>query len=330
MGANCTHSSLDQFGKEWNSQEAIVSDLKLVSTGLRQSPIDIDLNMVQKNFSSIKHSKHSNRLAVKYPNLMSNLVIQNTGYGWKFDLPEMVAAKTELKGGPLRNHIYRMCQFHCHWGVNLARGSEHTINGRSYAAELHFVHWNTSLFSAFSEALSQTHGLAVVAVFIEIGFQKNKELEKVLKQINAIKFKGNRKLVEESIDIAQLMPNNKSYWTYQGSLTTPPLFESVTWIIYSNPIYATIDQLKKFRHVFYTAEADTSFGGRLIENHRSTQPLNGRLVQYIPDSVNDSIRFVSHQNSSNRDIRRIGNNKREKNFYDRKLAKILEYNTESA
>ena len=65
-------------------------NLVLVDTGSRQSPIDIDTSKVVVD-SELNRSK---QLSVVYPNLMSNLVILNTGYGWKLDIPEMIAAKT--------------------------------------------------------------------------------------------------------------------------------------------------------------------------------------------------------------------------------------------
>jgi len=40
-----------------------------------------------------------------------------------------------LKGGPLEGS-YELWQFHAHWGSNNDNGSEHTINGRSYPAEV--------------------------------------------------------------------------------------------------------------------------------------------------------------------------------------------------
>mgnify|MGYP000244592575 CR=1 FL=1 len=71
----------------------------------------------------------------------------------------------------------------------------------------------------------------------------NDGLEKVLKQIETVKYKGDKRMIDESIDIEKLMPTNRSYWTYNGSLTTPPLFESVTWIIYTTPIYSQHEQV---------------------------------------------------------------------------------------
>lgn len=110
--------------------------------------------------------------------------------------------------------------------------------------------------------MANPNGLAVVAVFIDIGYQTNLELDKVLKQLDEILYKGERKKVNEGINVTKLMPGkgvngnytfevtyqvnrkaNKSYWTYYGSLTTPPLMESVTWIIYTTPIYGTVEQV---------------------------------------------------------------------------------------
>lgn len=45
-------------------------------------------------------------------------------------------------------------------------------------------------------------------------------------------------------DPACLLPSNtEDYWTYHGSLTTPPLTESVTWIIMKQPIEVSHDQV---------------------------------------------------------------------------------------
>ncbi len=45
-----------------------------------------------------------------------------------------------LTGGPLQ-HNYRLAQFHCHWGKDCSAGSEHTVNGKSYAAEVRIFLW---------------------------------------------------------------------------------------------------------------------------------------------------------------------------------------------
>ena len=64
----------------------------------------------------------------------------------------------------------------------------------------------------------------------------------MLNQINRILLltlshrKGDTLALKEPIDPAGFLPASKSYWTYLGSLTTPPLYESVTWILFKQPV----------------------------------------------------------------------------------------------
>lgn len=56
---------------------------------------------------------------------------------------------------------------------------------------------------------------------------------------------GQDTLVEfGSFDPSCLMPTCPDYWTYSASLTTPPLSESVTWIIKKQPIEVAHDQVR--------------------------------------------------------------------------------------
>ena len=52
--------------------------------------------------------------------------------------------------------------------------------------------------------------------------------------------KGDTLALKEPIDPAGFLPASKSYWTYLGSLTTPPLYESVTWILFKQPVLTHI------------------------------------------------------------------------------------------
>ena len=77
------------------------------------------------------------------------------------------------------NHVYVLEQFHAHWGGTSFVGSEHLVDGKSYAAELHMVFWNKT-FGSFNEAMKQPGGLAVLAVFLEEGETGENELDKVI------------------------------------------------------------------------------------------------------------------------------------------------------
>lgn len=74
----------------------------------------------------------------------------------------------ELRGGPLGSHVYKLQQWHCHWGARDGEGSEHTVDGRAYSGELHLVHWNTSKYNSFPEAAGQADGLAVLGVLLTV------------------------------------------------------------------------------------------------------------------------------------------------------------------
>ena len=53
--------------------------------------------------------------------------------------------------------------------------------------------------------------------------------------------------LKEALDPAGFLPPGKSYWTYEGSLTTPPLYESVTWILFKQPVEISSIQLRIMR-----------------------------------------------------------------------------------
>lgn len=91
----------------------------------------------------------------------------------------------------------------------------------------------------------------MVAVFLEAVDNDNLLMNSKLDSLNTIcncipeiKYKGSIKLIEKQMNILELYPENRSYYTYLGSLTTPPLWETVIWIIFEDPILCTKNQVK--------------------------------------------------------------------------------------
>lgn len=68
-------------------------------------------------------------------------------------------------------------------------------------------------------------------------------LNTICNAIPDIKYKGSIKQIEKQMNILELYPKNRSYYTYLGSLTTPPLWETVIWIIFEDPILCTKKQV---------------------------------------------------------------------------------------
>ena len=130
-------------------------------TGSFQSPIDINPSQAKKHLSLLK-----NRLEFSpgYSTLQRGMVT-NDGHTIKFTVDESNGAS--ISGGPLASS-YTLAQFHFHWGSRRGQGSEHTINGRAYDAELHLVHYKSS-YKSFADAFDdgQPDSLAVLGIFLE-------------------------------------------------------------------------------------------------------------------------------------------------------------------
>ncbi|XP_060777341.1 carbonic anhydrase 2-like [Neoarius graeffei] len=235
-----------------------------IANGPRQSPIDIVTGEAQ-------YDPELKPLTLHYDPSVS-LDIINNGHSCQVTFADDEDTAT-LTGGPITG-TYRLKQFHFHWGSSDDKGSEHTVDGKMYPAELHLVHWNTT-YPNFGEAASTSDGLAVVGVFLEIG-DENPRLQKVLDALDAIKGKGAQTLFPD-FDPTILLPSTLEYWTYDGSLTTPPLLESVTWIVCKKSISVSSAQMEKFRGLCFSAEGEHEYC--MVDNYRPPQPLKDRKVR---------------------------------------------------
>ncbi|MEJ1288371.1 carbonic anhydrase 1 [Cricetulus griseus] len=95
--------------------------------------------------------------------------------------------------------------------------------------------------------------------------------------LDGVKFSGEGKRAPfTNFDPSCLLPSSLDYWTYFGSLTHPPLHESVTWFICKESISVSPEQLAQLRSVLSNAEGEAAVP--ILTNHRPTQPLKGRTV----------------------------------------------------
>ncbi len=148
----------------------------------------------------------------------------------------------------LNGKEYKLLQFHFH------APSEHTINGQHFPLEVHFVHKHSD------------NDLAVIGIMFKEG-KENALLASYLDEFPTEKgeFKSN-----DQIDLSSLLPENKSYYHYPGSLTTPPCSEVVSWYVLATPIEASKEQLEKLARI-------------LDNNFRPVMPLNGRIIQFFKE-----------------------------------------------
>ncbi|KAK3085430.1 hypothetical protein FSP39_003195 [Pinctada imbricata] len=233
-----------------------------IANGVRQSPIDI----VPRN-GAFDSSLKAKPFRISYKT-ETDVDIANTGASVKVQIKR----NSGLSGGPLVGQ-YRLEQFHLHWGSTNDRGSEHTINGKMYAAELHLVHWNSSRYDSFAEAADKPDGLAVLGYFVKIG-QEHKGFKHITDQLRHVTKSGDNIKAPGEFNPSCLVKDDTSrYWTYLGSLTTPPLYESVTWTVFDDVMEISQEQMDALRSIKNSSDCC------IVNNYRPPVPCCGRRVR---------------------------------------------------
>jgi len=244
------------------------------ANGKRQSPIDI-----KPKDAVFSEALANDPLVYKYDASKSDKLI-NTGHSAQVTYN---AGGSSLWGGPL-GYKYEVAQFHLHWGKQNDTGSEHRIDDKMYAAELHIVHWNTELFMTAAEAMKNHDGLCVLGMFVKVG-KEHAGLKKMTDALSKIPYSGDSTDLP-GLDPAALLPSDTSkYWTYLGSLTTPPCYESVNWVVFEEPIEVSQAQMDAFRNMKEERAGqklppqENDFDGFIVENYRPPLALGDRLLR---------------------------------------------------
>ncbi len=145
----------------------------------------------------------------------------------------------------LNGKVFALKQFHFH------TPSEHTLNGKHFPMETHFVHQ------------AADGSFAVVGVFVEEG-KANANFAQIIKNLPDAPGETNR-LADTRLDLTLHVPKNIHAFHYKGSLTTPPCSENVDWLVLRERISMSADQIKLFTD-------------RLKNNNRPVQTLNDRAI----------------------------------------------------
>ena len=141
--------------------------------------------------------------------------------------------------------VYTLQQFHFH------HPSEEHVNGKRFPLAIHLVH-------------SDADGhLAVVAVLFEQG-TANPLIDILWKNIPSEKEKA-QDVPSVSVQAQDLFPGEHGYFTFSGSLTTPPCTEGVTWYVLTSHATVSPQQIDAFAKVY-------------PKNARPIQPTNGRDI----------------------------------------------------
>ncbi|CAF1336874.1 unnamed protein product [Rotaria sp. Silwood1] len=182
---------------------------------------------------------------------------------------------------------YRVEQIHFHWGHSndTVNGSEHLLEGRSYPLEMHMVTYS-SWFSNIDEAKSNTRALAVVGVFFELSNKSNSLLQPIVNALKHIRNKDKHVFIDEDFNLKDLIGVKRMhrYYRYDGSLTTPPCYESVIWSVLQEPLQLSSEQLQAFQNL----HGEKS---ELMKNtYRKIQPLHFRKLfrSFVSENIHDN------------------------------------------
>ena len=196
------------------------------ATGTRQSPIDIRDGM-RLDLEKIQFDYQSGPFSV----------INN---GHTVQVNVSTGNRITVTG-----RTYELDQFHFH------RPSEERINGKGFPMVAHLVHKDAE------------GRLAVVALLIEEG-TANPVVQNVWNNMPLEKNEPVRPAIQ--IDIGQLLPARRDYYTYMGSLTTPPCSEGVLWLVMKDPIQLSSQQIAIFSRLYpMNARPIQADSGRIIK-----------------------------------------------------------------
>ncbi len=185
-------------------------EFSLCSTGQRQSPIDIRGGL-SVDLDPVRFDYQASRFAVV-----------DNGHTVQVN----VAPGNAIEIGGKR---YELVQFHFH------RPSEERIDGRQFEMSLHLVHKD------------EQGKLAVVGLLFDKG-PPHPALQKVWNNLPLERNEENP--ARTPLELVDLLPADRRYFTYMGSLTTPPCSEGVLWIVMRQPVTMTAEQIDIFARIY--------------------------------------------------------------------------------
>jgi carbonic anhydrase len=145
----------------------------------------------------------------------------------------------------VQNRTYELVQFHFH------RPSEERINGRGTEMVVHLVHKDGE------------GRLAVVAVLLERG-AANSMIQTVWNNLPLEKHDTYTPAV--TVDVNEILPAKREYFTFMGSMTEPPCNEGVLWLVMKNPMPASPAQMALFSRLYpLNSRPIQAGGGRIIK-----------------------------------------------------------------
>ncbi|PRD29940.1 UNVERIFIED_CONTAM: Carbonic anhydrase 14 [Trichonephila clavipes] len=227
--------------------------------GDKQSPVDIRTNKVTVD------AELSDLRFVGYDTPVTNALVTNNGGTIRITLEDQVRRFIFVD-----NKEYDLQQFHFHWGTAKNPGAEHAINGFRNTVEIHFVH-------------SNGNSTAVVGTLYEVDRKNNTAFWPIVKVLPEVKYKDLSATIKTPFTLNSLLPKNRNFYRYMGSLTTPNCQENVIWSVMQDIQNIGDQQLQYFLKLYSVEKQYKSRECHITGNYRPLQRLNGRIISGSTD-----------------------------------------------
>ena len=241
--------------------------------GKNQSPIDLPDVCTKKGGVKLDPGLAMEFYSYGFDLPESKLDLVNTGHTLSLKLRNSDEnANNGSPGVKFRDNFYQFSELHFHWNQRDNQGSDHTIAGKRFASELHLVHYNTK-YKRMTSAVWKPDGLLVLGIMLNADREVNDAIQPILDQIDTVVVQHKPTFLSSPLNLLNMMPGRTdSFYSYTGSLTTPPCAEPVTWIVFIEKGKIGHGQLADLKRLS---------GGE--DKKREIQPLNGRQISASTD-----------------------------------------------
>lgn len=262
---NTSHNKESHFDENSMQQKQLYIRKLTETEGCFEAPINI----------SISKAKEIQLLPLEWIHFdvpPKKIKVTNTGLSlilsakWNEERPY-------IQGGPFTGK-YVFSNWHLHWGKNVMEGSEHTIDGVKYPAEMHVVTFKSSYLTQ-AAALKEQDGCTALVYLFKLQDIPNPNFQDIVDALKDVKNPGTSKKITPHPITNLIRIFTEDYLMYWGSISTQKCTHFILWLISRIPIGISAEQVDALRFIL------DNEGKLLTRNFRDIQDAKHRSIFHV-------------------------------------------------